>query len=84
MSVSRQQKGEKAIWQRRFWEHQIRSNRDFTQHVYYIHYNPVHHGLVKAPKDWQFSSFHWYVREGVYPIDWGIDPISFSLDIGME
>ena len=84
VSVSRQRKGEKAIWQRRFWEHQIRNDRDFAQHVDYIHYNPVHHELVKAPKDWQFSSFHRYVRDGIYPIDWGIDPIYFSLDIGME
>ena len=84
VSVSRQRKGEKAIWQRRFWQHQIRNDRDFAQHVDYIHYNPVRHGLVKAPKDWQFSSFHRYVRDSVYPIDWGIDPIYFSLDIGME
>ena len=85
VSVSRQQKGEKAIWQRRFWEHQIRDELDFAQHVDYIHYNPVHHGLVNAPKDWQYSSFHRYVRDGIYPIDWGeSESINFSSGIGME
>ena len=72
-SSSRLAKGEQAIWQRRFWEHQIRDDRDFMQHVDYIHYNPVSHGLAAAPKDWQYSSFHRYVREGIYPEDWGAD-----------
>ncbi len=57
---------ETSIWQRRFWEHQVRDgrqgraygDRDFVNHLEYIHYNPVHHGLVNAPKDWQYSSFH--------------------------
>ncbi|WP_413168313.1 REP-associated tyrosine transposase [Capilliphycus salinus ALCB114379] len=64
MTSSRQQKGEKAIWQRRFWEHQICDERDFVNHLEYTYYNPVHHGLVFAPKDWQYSSFHRYVEAG--------------------
>jgi putative transposase len=50
-SISRQRKGEQAIWQRRFWEHQIRNEADFSQHIDYIHYNPVKHGLGDAPRD---------------------------------
>jgi putative transposase len=50
-SLSRLRKGEHAIWQQRFWEHQIRNETDFSQHVDYIHYNPVNHGLVSAPSD---------------------------------
>jgi putative transposase len=72
-SLSRFRKGEQAIWQRRFWEHQIRNEADFSQHVDYIHYNPVKHGLVPAPKDWPYSSFQRYVKAGVYPVDWGAD-----------
>ncbi len=68
---SRVHKREQAIWQRRFWEHQIRDEQDFAQHVDYIHYNPVRHGLVDAPSSWPYSSFHWYVRDGCYPTDWG-------------
>ena len=29
-------KKEKAVWQRRFWEHQIRDERDFIGYVDYI------------------------------------------------
>jgi putative transposase len=49
-SASRINKGEQAIWQGRFWEHQIRDETDFAQHVDYIHYNPVKHRLVGTPK----------------------------------
>ena len=57
-SASRLQKGEKTVWQRRFWEHLIRDQRDFDNHVAYIHNNPVKHGLVSTPADWPHSSFH--------------------------
>ena len=84
-SGARVRKREQAVWQRRFWEHQIRDERDFAQHVDYIHFNPVSHGLVAAPKDWPYSSFHRYVRDGCYPIDWGADgKIQFSANIGNE
>lgn len=72
-STSRLRKGEQAIWQRRFWEHQIRDEADFTHHVDYIHYNPVSHGLVTAPRDCLYSSFHRYVRDGAYSEDWGAE-----------
>lgn len=65
--------GEAALWQRRFWEHTIRDDRDFERHVDYIHYNPVKHGLVQRVSDWPHSSFHRYVRLGVLPQDWGGD-----------
>jgi len=70
-SSSRRSKGEHAIWQRRFWEHQIRNETDFRYHVDYIHYNPVKHGLVDSPQGWPYSSFHRYVKDGVYPAEWG-------------
>ena len=57
-SLSRRHKQEQAVWQRRFWEHQIRDEKDFVRHVDYIHINPVSHGLVKAPIEWPYSSFH--------------------------
>jgi len=71
LSVSRQRKKEQAVWQRRFWEHTIRNGRDFTQHVEYIHFNPVKHGLVEMPRDWLYSSFHRYVNDGLYSLNWG-------------
>ncbi len=39
-SESRLNKGERGIWQRRFWEHGVRDDKDFQRHVDYIHYNP--------------------------------------------
>ncbi|MBI5889464.1 MAG: transposase [Nitrosomonadales bacterium] len=68
-SKSRISKGERGIWQRRYWEHLIRDEADFARHVDYIHINPVKHGLVPRVVDWPLSSFHRYVREGVVPID---------------
>lgn len=73
VSASRSRKGERGIWQRRYWEHQIRNEDDFARHVDYIHYNPVKHGYVSAPRDWPHSSFHRFVREGILPADWGVD-----------
>ncbi|MCY3744154.1 MAG: transposase [Candidatus Poribacteria bacterium] len=85
ISVSRQGKGERSFWQRRFWERTIRDDRDFANHVEYIHYNPVKHGLVTAPKDWEYSSFHRYVRAGLYDEMWGAgDEVLFSPEIGSE
>ena len=73
ISASRASKGERGIWQRRYWEHTIRDERDLAQHMDYIHFNPVKHGLVARVRDWPRSSFHRMVRLGVYPEDWGGD-----------
>jgi putative transposase len=60
-----------SIWQPRFWEHLIRGDDDYRQHVDYIHYNPVKHGLVNAPREWQHTSFHRHAAAGRYAMDWG-------------
>lgn len=73
-SASRRRKGEAAVWQRRYWEHKIRDQKDFNNHFDYIHYNPVHHELVERPEDWPWSTFHKFVREGIYESDWGDEP----------
>jgi putative transposase len=64
--------GERSVWQRRFWEHQIRDEDDYERHVDYIHYNPVKHGWVMRAAEWPYSSFHRHVREGKMQEDWGI------------
>lgn len=68
---SRLRKGERGIWQRRFWEHLIRDERDLERKVNYTHFNPVKHGYVERVQDWPWSSFHRYVRRGWLPLDWG-------------
>lgn len=85
MSLSRQKRKERNIWQRRFWEHTIRDDKDLANHLDYIHYNPVKHGLVTRPCDWEWSSFHRYVRMGVYEQDWGdlgIDELTWVANVG--
>jgi len=69
------------FWQKRFWDHVIRDDRDFENHLHYIHFNPVKHGLVKDPHDWRDSSYLDWGKRGLYPpafnweeskdIDWG-------------
>jgi len=83
-NASRVQKGEKDVWQRRFWEHLIRDEFDLIRHVEYIHYNPVKHGLVDSPGDWEYSSFMKYVREEMYPLDWGGNGKFWEGERGME
>ena len=72
LSASRKIKKEQAVWQRRYWEHLIRDEEDLMRHVEYIHYNPVKHGLTDATFHWPYSSFHQYVRNGLYPSDWAM------------
>ena len=85
VSKSRRSKQERGFWQRRFWEHTIQSDEDFIKHVEYIHYNPVKHNLVATPKDWEYSSFHRYVKLGLYDKMWGVGKeILFDSDIGNE
>ncbi len=82
---SRIKKREQAVWQRRFWEHLIRDEKDFLKHVEYIHYNPVKHGYAIAPSDWHYSSFHKFVQDGIYNKNWGTDEIiKFNETIGGE
>jgi len=69
--ASRQAKRERGIWQRRYWEHQIRDEDDLARHVDYIHYNPVKHGWVSNPVDWPHSTLHAYIERGVVMPDWG-------------
>lgn len=70
-SRSRQKKGERGVWQRRFYEHTCRDVGDLKRCVDYVHVNPLKHGLVKRVRDWPWSSFHRYVRLGEYSPDWG-------------
>jgi putative transposase len=72
-STSRSRRGERSVWQRRFWEHQIRDDDDFARHMDYIHFNPVKHGWVLRAADWPYSSLHRLVRDGILPADWGIN-----------
>jgi putative transposase len=76
LSPRRVTKRERGIWQRRFWEHTIRDERDYAAHLDYVHINPVKHGLVGCVRDWPHSSFHRCVARGMYPPDWAGDGVA--------
>lgn len=84
VSESMRTKGERGIWQRRFWEHAIRDQGDFNQHCDYIHYNPVKHGLVSSPMEWKHSSFRDFVEKGFYSPSWGSTADTGLADMDFE
>jgi putative transposase len=69
--ASRRKHRESDVWHRRFWEHTIEGEDDFERHLNYIHHNPVKHALAACPHLWPYSSFRRWVRNGLYPEDWG-------------
>ena len=73
VSRSRAAKAERGVWQRRYWEHTLRDENDVARHTDYIHFNPVKHGYVSRVRDWQYSSFHRMVEQGLLPEDWAGD-----------
>lgn len=82
VSPSRRGKGERGMWQRRYWEHTLRDADDFQRHADYIHFNLVKHQHVGRVKDWPYSSFHRMVRLGIYPEDWAGDAWGEDVDVG--
>ena len=56
-SQSREKRGLKAVWQKRYYEHTIRNQKDWVEKMQYIQYNPIKHNLVKNINDWKYSSF---------------------------
>jgi putative transposase len=63
-------RGERGTWQRRYWEHTLRDDRDLAAHLDYIHFNPVKHGLVEHPAEWPHSSFRLCAGGLCCGVDW--------------
>jgi putative transposase len=82
INASKQKHRESTLWQRRYWEHQIRDENDFMRHMDYIHFNPVKYGYCRRVDGWPYSTVHRYVEQGVYPLDWGGDGIDADMDAG--
>ncbi len=81
MSRSKTRRNESTLWQRRYWGHMIRDENDLNRHRDYIHFNPAKHGYVVRVVDWPYSTFHRYLKAGVYKNDWcgGEDVIEHNL-----
>jgi putative transposase len=82
LTATQSRRGERGIWQRRYWEHLIRDEQDYQRHVDYIHFNPLKHGHVQRLADWPWSSFHRAVEMGRYPRDWCGDALPEPGDFG--
>ena len=70
LSEPRRRTRRRGVWQRKYWEHTVLDPDDRWRLIDYMHFNPAKHGLVRCPHDWPYSSFHRFVRAGVYPWDW--------------
>ncbi|MGD2064025.1 MAG: transposase [Nitrospirota bacterium] len=71
VTASRRRRGERGVWQRRYWEHTLQDEEDYRRHFDYLHYNPVKHGYVARCREWPYSTFHRWVERGIYAPDWG-------------
>jgi len=78
ITASKKKHRESTIWQRRYWEHQIRDQQDFNNHVDYIHYNAVKHGLCDEPMQWPYSTLHRYVKDNIYKPNWSVEEKGFD------
>jgi len=57
LSASSYRRNLSGVWQKRFYEHTIRDEKDYSKILDYISINPIKHGLVKNIEDWKYSSF---------------------------
>ena len=63
------------VWQRRFYDYNVRSQHKRLEKLRYIHRNPVRRGLVESPEQWGWSSFRDYAYGECGPLrvnDWGV------------
>ena len=82
MLPSKTKHRESTLWQRRYWEHQIRDDADFERHMDYLHYNPAKHRLVTQVGDWPYSSFHRHVAAGTYGVNLAVTSNPDSNEFG--
>jgi|SRR5208282_1498750 len=61
----------KPFWQERFYDFNVYRSGKVKEKLNYMHANPVIRGLVQHPKDWSWSSWSFYFREGkgLLPMD---------------
>jgi len=58
-----------AFWQKRYYDHNVRTHESFVDKVRYIHRNPVKRGLIEKPEDWKWSSFRHYATAEIGPVE---------------
>ncbi len=58
--INRSRREVGRLWQPRFFDRALRTMREYSEKVQYIHFNPVRAGLASRPEDWPWSSVHDY------------------------
>ena len=55
-------RNEDHVWEPRYYDFNIRTEKKRIEKLRYIHRNPVRRELVQKPEDWRWSSFRDYAR----------------------
>ena len=77
-AIVRHRAGEGKLWQARYYDHAIRTVREFHDTLNYMHLNPVRKGLVERPDDWCWSSFHSFGGPG--PVRLRVDDLNLPAE----
>lgn len=56
------------IWQRRFYDFNVWTEKKRVEKLRYMHWNPVKRGLVGEPEKWRWSSFRYYSYGEACPV----------------
>ena len=79
---SKDEIAQNRIWQRRFYDFNVWTDKKRVEKLRYMHRNPVKRGLVTEPDQWAWSSFRAYMHGepgAVRVNDWEVlDKIDFS------
>ena len=77
LTRTQRERGEKGVWQRRFWEHLIRDEADLAAYRAFALSAPVRAGMVARPQDWPYSSIQRDIRAGrPIPKTGGFGPVA--------
>lgn len=83
-NIIQQRRKEKGVWQRRYYDHIIRDEKDLNRHLDYIHYNPMKHYNI-SPINWKYSSFQKFVEQGMYSKEWcNFDDVNDIKNLNLE
>jgi putative transposase len=76
LTVRRGGRAKFALWHRRCYDHNCRTEESVWKKVRYCHENPVKRGLVREPDRWKWSSYSWYQGDtgGPLEMDLGAGP----------
>ena len=68
-AMSYRAEGSTTLWQKRYYDHNVRDYESFVEKLRYIHRNPVKRGLVERAEDWKWSSFRHYATAEMGPVE---------------